>query len=137
MDINKLAGSKVITEGKVYNASDLASCNLLHQSEKQNSIGVPSLNNLEVIGNRFISVYPNPVSNGQMKITFDGNAAGKYKISITDLQGRFIDSKDAYLTGAGQVEHFQFNRKQASGMSIMKVADSSGKSIYSDKDVVV
>ncbi len=136
VDINKLSGSKVITEGKVYNASDLASCNLLHQSEKQNSIGVPSLNNIEVIGNRFISVYPNPVSNGQMKITFDGNASGKYKISITDLQGRFIDSKDAYIKGAGQVENFQFKRKQASGMYMIKVTDASGKSIFSDKLVV-
>lgn len=136
VDINKLSGSKVTTEGKVYNASDLASCNLLHQSEKQNSIGVPSLNNTEVTGNRFISVYPNPVSNGQIKITFDGNASGKYKISVTDLQGRFIDSKNAYIKGAGQVENFQFKRKQASGMYMIKVTDASGQSIFSDKLVV-
>lgn len=136
VDINKLSGSKVTTEGKVYNASDLASCNLLNQSEKQNSIGVPSLKNIEVIGNRFISVYPNPVSNGQIKITFDGNASGQYKISVTDLQGRFIDSKNAYIKWAGQVENFQFKRKQATGMYMIKVTDASGQSIFSDKLVV-
>lgn len=136
VDINKLSATKLNTQGKVYNASDLASCNLLHQDQKQNSVGVPTLNNIEVIGNRFISIYPNPVSNGQIKIIFDGNASGKYKIAVTDLQGRFIDSKDAYIKGPGQVENFQFRTKQASGMYMIKITDASGKSIFSDKLVV-
>ena len=97
---------------------------------------MPTLPNIEVIGNRLISIYPNPVSNGQIKITFDGNASGKYKIALTDLQGRFIDSKDVYIKGAGQVENFQMRTKQAAGVYMIKITDAANKSIFSDKLVV-
>lgn len=136
VDINNLSASKIVTPGKIYNASDLASCNLLHQAEKQNSIGTPVLKNIEVIGNRFISIYPNPVENGQVKITFDNNAAGKYKIALTDLEGRLIQTKDVYIKGPGQVENFQMRRKQASGMYLIKITDATSKAIFSDKLVV-
>jgi hypothetical protein len=136
VNMKDLSATKLSTQGQVYNASDLASCNLLHQDEKQNSVGVPTLNNIEVIGNRLISIYPNPVSNGQIKITFDGNAAGKYKIALTDLQGRFIDSKDVYIKGAGQVEDFQMRTKQASGVYMIKITDAANKSIFSDKLII-
>lgn len=136
VDINTLSATKINTQGKIYNASDLASCNLLHQTEKQNSIGSPVLKNIEVIGNRFISIYPNPVENGQVKITFDNNAAGKYKIALTDLEGRLIQTKDVYIKGPGQVENFQMHRKQASGMYMIKITDATSKAIFSDKLVV-
>jgi len=136
VDINNFSATKINTQGKIYNASDLASCNLLHQTEKQNSIGTPILKNIEVIGNRFISIYPNPVENGQVKITFDNNATGKYKIALTDLEGRLIQTKDVYIKGPGQVENFQMHRKQASGMYLIKITDATSKAIFSDKLVV-
>ena len=136
VNMKDLSATKLNTQGQVYNASDLAGCNLLHQDQKQNSVGVPTLRNIEVIGNRLISIYPNPVSNGQIKITFEGNASGKYKIALTDLQGRFIDSKDVYIKGSGQVENFQMRTKQASGVYMIKVTDAANKSIYSDKLVI-
>jgi len=136
VDINKLSATKINTAGKIYNASDLASCNLLHQTEKQNSVGTPLLKNIEVIGNRFISIYPNPVADGQIKITFDGNASGKYKIALTDLEGRLIETKDVYIKGRGQVENFQLHRKQAGGMYMIKITDAASKAIFSDKLVV-
>ena len=136
VNMKDFSATKLNTQGQVYNASDLASGNLLHQDQKQNSVGVPTLPNIEVIGNRLISIYPNPVSNGQIKITFDGNASGKYKIALTDLQGRFIDSKDVYIKGAGQVENFQIRTKQASGVYMIKITDAANKSIFSDKLVI-
>jgi hypothetical protein len=136
VDINKLSATKLNTGGKIYNASDLASCNLLHQTEKQNSLGTPLLKNIEVIGNRFISIYPNPVENGQVKITFDNNAAGKYKIALTDLEGRLIQTKDVYIKGRGQVENFQMHKKQASGIYMIKITEAGSKAIFSDKLIV-
>lgn len=130
------SATKLNTKGQVYNASDLASGNLLHEDQKRSSIGSPVLNKIEVIGNRFISVYPNPVTNNQVKITFDGNTPGKYKISLTDLQGRFIDSKDVNIKGAGQVVNFQMRKKQASGVYMIKVTDNTNKSIFSDKLII-
>ncbi|MEO8763351.1 MAG: T9SS type A sorting domain-containing protein [Ginsengibacter sp.] len=136
VNMKDFTATKLNTQGQVYNASDLASCNLLHQADKQNSVGVPALSNIDVIGNRLISIYPNPVSNGQIKITFDGNATGKYKIALTDLQGRFIDSRDVYIKGAGQVENFQMRTKQAAGVYMIKITDAGNKSIFADKLVV-
>jgi hypothetical protein len=136
VNMKDFSAVKLTTQGQVYNASDLASGNLLHQDQKQNSVGVPALANIEVIGNRLISIYPNPVSNGQVKITFDGNASGKYKVALTDLQGRFIDSKDVYIKSAGQVENFQIRTKQAAGLYMIKITDAAKKSIFSDKIVI-
>ncbi len=136
VDINNLAATKINTTGKIYNASDLASCNLLHQTAKQNSVGTPTLKNLDVIGNKLITIYPNPVSDGQIKITFDGNVAGKYRVDFTDLEGRLIESKDVYIKGPGQVENLQLHRKQAGGLYMIKITDAASKAIFSDKLVV-
>lgn len=136
VDVNKLTATKINTQGKIYNASDLASGNLLHQSEKLSSIGSPTLKNIEVIGNRLITIYPNPVTNGQIKITFEGDAAGKYRIDFTDLEGRLIETKDVNIKAPGQVENLQLHRKQAGGMYMIKITDAASKAIFSDKLVV-
>jgi hypothetical protein len=133
VDMNQLSAVKISTQGSVYNASDLASCNLLHEQEKINSLGIPTLPNGEVTGNRIISIYPNPVSDGQIKITFESKASGTYKIALTDLQGRLIGTKDVFIKGPGQVENFQLRTKQASGMYLIKIIDATNKSVYSDK----
>ena len=136
VDISNLAATKINTTGKIYNASDLASCNLLHQTAKQNSIGTPTLKNLDVIGNKLITIYPNPVSDGQIKITFEGNVVGKYRVDFTDLEGRLIESKNVYIKGPGQVENLQLQRKQAGGLYMIKITDAASKAIFSDKLVV-
>ena len=85
--------------GQVFNASDLASSYLLDESQaKMESAQLPEI---EVIGNKFISIYPNPVSDGQIKISFDNSTSGEYKISLTDLQGRLIEMKTVYIKFRG------------------------------------
>ncbi len=133
VDIKDLSATKITTDGEVFNASDLASSNLLNQKDKQNSLGAPSLISSEIIGNKFISVFPNPVTNGQFKITFENNPLGAYKIALTDLQGRLISNRVVYVKGAGQIENFQLQKKQSSGMYMIKVTDSGNKLIFSDK----
>ncbi len=135
VNMKDFTSTKLVTKGQVYNASDLASANLLHQIEKQNNVGIPVLKNIEVTGNRYITIYPNPVSEGQVKITFENNG-GKYKIALADLQGRFIESKDVYIKVPGQVINYKFQTKQASGMYLIKITDDASKTIYADKLVV-
>ncbi len=136
VNVQDLSAAKINTEGQVFNASDLASAYLLNEKDKQNSLGAPSLTNLEVIGNKYISVYPNPVTGGQFKITFDKKSAGEYKVALTDLQGRVIDNKIVYIKSPGQVENFQLRRKQAAGVYMIKITDSGNKSVFADKLVV-
>ncbi len=133
VNVKDLAATKIPTDGEIFNASDLASSNLLNEKEKQNSVGAPSLISSEVIGNKFISIFPNPVTNGQFKITFENNIVGEYKVALSDLQGRLIQNKIVYVKSAGQVENFQLQKKQAAGMYMIKVTDSGNKAVFSDK----
>ncbi len=136
VNVNTLAGTKLTTEGQVYNASDLASGNLLHESEKISSVGTPTLPAIEAIGNALITIYPNPVNNNEVKITFAGNVSGKYFIQLTDLQGRIVESTEKYVKSPGEVANFQFQRKQPGGLYLIKITDDTRKIIYSDKIVI-
>ena len=49
---------------------------------------------------------------------------------------KFIESKDVYIKGAGQVENFQMRTKQAAGVYMIKITDATNKSIFSDKLVI-
>ncbi|MEO6814950.1 MAG: T9SS type A sorting domain-containing protein [Ginsengibacter sp.] len=134
VNMKDLSASKLITKGQVFNASDLASSNLLKQS--QIKAGAATLPELEVIGNKFISVYPNPVSNGEIKISFDNNVPGEYKIALTDLQGRLIENKIVYVKYHGQIENYKLNTKPVRGLYLIKITNSENQSILSDKLVI-
>ena len=60
VDIKDLNAVKIVTTGKVYNASDLANANLLFQKNIKNTLGAAELKKVDVIGNDFISrfLYP-------------------------------------------------------------------------------
>jgi hypothetical protein len=134
INMKDLSASKINTNGKIFNASDLASSNLLKQ--KMARTGTATLPQLDVIGNKYISIYPNPVSNGQIKISFDNNVAGEYKIALTDLQGRLIENKTVYVKYPGQVENFKLKTKPVRGLYLIKVTDRVNQNIFSDKLVV-
>ncbi len=134
VSMKDFSATKLITKGQIFNASDLASCNLLKQGQAK--AGAATLPKLEVIGNKFISVYPNPVSDGQIKISFDNNVAGEYKIELTDLQGRIIENKTVYIKFPGQVEDFKLKTKPVRGLYLIKVTDAVKQSIFSDKLVI-
>ena len=131
VSMKDLSAKKLNTSGQVFNASDLASANLLKQGQAK--AGAATLPQLEVIGNKFISIYPNPVTDGQIKISFDQNVAGQYKIALTDLQGRLIGDKTVYINYPGQLENFKLKTKPVKGMYLIKVADARKLSIFSDK----
>ncbi len=136
VEINSLSAKKLAASGQIFNASDLASCNLLKQTEKQNSFGVAELISNEATGNNMLSVYPNPVTNGQFKVAFEKSVSGKYRIDLTDLQGRLVESRVVYVKLPGQTENMRLQRKHATGLYTIKVTDGQDKMIYSDKLIV-
>ena len=136
VNMKDLAATKINTTGQIYNASDLANGNLLYESQVRNSVGVAPLIQREVIGNQFISIYPNPVFGSQFKITFDNKATGDYNITLTDVQGKIIMTRKVFVRSAGQVETIQLKTKPANGMYMIKVNNANKKSVYSDKIVI-
>jgi len=135
VNIKDLAAVKLNTSGQIFNASDLANGNLLFESQARNAVGAAPLIQKEIIGNQFISIYPNPVFGSQFRITFENNVRGEYNITLTDIQGKVISSKQVFVTSAGQVETFTMKRKPANGMYLIKVTNASRRAVFSDKIV--
>lgn len=134
INMDDLSATKLNTNSQVFNASDLASSYLLGHTKQKT--GTAILSPREIIGNKFISVYPNPVNTGTIKIGFDQMAPGKYQIALTDLQGRLIENKTATILYKGQVENFTLKTKPVKGIYMIKITDSGKQNIYSDKLIV-
>jgi hypothetical protein len=64
-------------------AVSLATCRSFEENAEETSVET-------AIGTE-LNVYPNPTT-GEAHITFSATAAGKYSLSIVDLQGRVINS---------------------------------------------
>ena len=134
INMKSLSATKLHTTSQVFNASDLASGYLLNQNEAMMGKATPP--QADVIGNRFITIYPNPVSDGQVRISFDKAGAGEYKIELSDLQGRLIEYKKVFIKSAGQLEIFKLNTKPPGGLYLIKVTDVDDKSFFSDKLII-
>jgi hypothetical protein len=137
-DIGDLKATLIEGSDKVYNASDLANGNLLLQKEADavKNMGVPALKSITPVLNSDAHVYPNPVTNNEFKVLFDGQASGKYMISLTDLSGRAILTKEVFLSAKGQVETVQISSTLAKGVYMVKVTDASNQFVFTDKIVV-
>jgi hypothetical protein len=131
VNMRDLSSVKLPGTGEIFTASDLASSYLLNQSDAtMNTLTLPPV---DVIGNSFITIYPNPVSNGQIKISFENKVFGEYKIELTDLQGQLVDYVKVYVKSGGQVENFKLHSKLVRGLYLIKITAVDKKIIYSDK----
>ena len=135
VNMKDLSAVKLITTGQVYNASDLANSNLLFASQARNTIGAAPLVQREIIGNQYISIYPNPVFGSDVKVTFDKKLTGDFNIVLTDIQGKVIVNKPVFVKFDGQVETVQLKSHRANGMYLIKVTNSNQKSVFADKIV--
>jgi hypothetical protein len=131
VNMKDLSAGKLPTTGQIFNASDLASSYLLNQN--QATMGTATLPSIDVIGNRFITIYPNPVSDGQIKISFENKASGEYKIELRDMEGRLIDYQKVYIKTRRQIENFKLHIKPVKGLYLIKITDVEKKDIFSDK----
>lgn len=134
IDMKTLKATKLVTNGEIYNTSDLANSNLLYQNQS-NTLGSAELKQ-DVTGNQFVSIYPNPVVGSQFKIGFDKVPSGSYNVIISDLQGRTILTKEVNIKSMNQVESITLVKKLSSGMYMIKIIDSNLKAVYSDKLVI-
>lgn len=135
VNIKDLTAVKLNTTGQIFNASDLANGNLLFETQARNAVGAAPLIQREVIGNQFVSIYPNPVFGTQFKVTFDNKAAGEYNITLTDVQGKIIMTRQVFVKSAGQVETIQLKNQRANGIYLIKVTNSNKKPVFADKIV--
>ena len=80
-----------------------------------------------------MSVYPNPVTRGYFKINFAGYEAGQYNIQLTEINGKVISQKRVNIGMAGQTENISTMPGLAKGVYLVKIINSSKKTISSGK----
>ena len=95
---------------------------------EKTSLSSANVNELETIG---LNVYPNPAS-GAVNVSFEANN-GDFVITLTDLQGRVISSKEMTNLNGSQVVTFS-TEDVASGSYIVTVATNGTKTT---KNVVI
>ena len=95
---------------------------------EKTSLSAANVNELETIG---LNVYPNPAS-GVLNVSFEANNAD-FVITLTDLQGRVISSKEMANLNGTQLVTFS-TENVASGSYIVTVASNGTKTT---KNVVV
>jgi hypothetical protein len=95
---------------------------------EKTSLSAANVNELETIG---LNVYPNPAS-GVLNVSFEANSAD-FVITLTDLQGRVISSKEMTNLNGTQVVTFATG-DVASGSYIVTVASNGTQTT---KNVVI
>ncbi len=122
----------------VYNASDLANGNLLYQKEADaaKTYAVADFKPVVPVLTNEAHIFPNPVTNSEFNIYFDGQAAGKYNVTITDLSGKPLSNTIVTVTVKTQVERVALSKKIAKGMYMVKVTDANNKFIFTERIVV-
>ncbi len=120
----------------VYNASDLANGNLLYQKEVDAARVFADFKPVVPVLTNEAHIFPNPVTSSEFSIYFDGQAAGKYNVTITDLSGKPLSNTIVTVNAKTQVERVALSKKIAKGMYMVKVTDASNKFIFTERIVV-
>jgi len=149
-DLTTMQAEKVSSSPDVFNASDLANGNLAFDKKKKNkseevktetkpTVADPIAKSQAIqetrVNNR-IAVYPNPVTNGVVNLSFSDLAAGRYKVELLDISGNLISSKQVNIQNEKQIEEFRFPGLSVSGNYLIRVTDKKNKVNVTNKIVV-
>lgn len=147
-DLNTLESEKVSTGSAVFNASDLANDRLAFgkkKKDRQEVIEQPKQPVTEEVTRRTpaeavmangINVYPNPVTNGFVKISFANQPAGKYQVDLIDIAGKLVQSREININGNMQVEEVRVPRTLSAGSYLLKVTNATSNVSVTNKLVV-
>jgi hypothetical protein len=151
-DLTTMQAEQVSSEGNVFNASDLANGNLAFAKKKKEKKEEEQVvteepkqtitqeetartRKPEVFNENSISVYPNPVTNGAVKVSFNDLPAGKYQVQLLDLSGKLISAQEVNINNKMQVENFNLP-DVAKGSYLIKVVSEPNKVSVTNKLVV-
>ncbi len=148
-DLNTLQAEKISTSANVFNASDLANGNLAITKKKEKEEAVkeePSSTVTEVNAKteqqeqitmkNGIAVFPNPVTNGVVRLSFSEQPVGRYQVQLLDLSGRLITAKEVNVSSESQIEEFRFPELSVKGNYLLRVSSDANKVNVTNKIVV-
>jgi hypothetical protein len=151
-DLTTMQAEKVSTSPSVFNASDLANERLAfakNKKEKKNAEGPKQQQLTQVteeetkkspvqqgILNAGISVYPNPVTNGLVKVSFADQPTGRYSIDLIDITGKLIQAKEVNINNSMQIEEVRIPKSVSGGNYLLKINGVNNKVSFTNKLVV-
>jgi len=109
----------------VYNASDLASSNLLFQDKNRDIVSV-SPDKMDINGDD-ISIWPNPVpvQGNTFNVAFNTLDKGDYIIQLVDMDGKVVASKPVKLGSKRQTIAINYGGGISGGLYVVQVLNSS------------
>src|SRR6187399_546602 len=147
-DLTTMQAEKVSTTASVFNASDLANERLAFSKKKKDKKNA-EVSNQQVpedvtkksqkqnaIINNGISVYPNPVTNGLVKVSFTDQPVGKYSVELIDITGKMIQSKEINVRGSMHIEEVRIPRSVSGGSYLLKINGVNNTVSFTNKLVV-
>ncbi|MEO6489995.1 MAG: T9SS type A sorting domain-containing protein [Ferruginibacter sp.] len=150
--LDNLQAVKLSTGSSVFNASDLANSNLISEKKKKKEEKTEQevvVNNdpeetaaaektipADNLATQKVIVYPNPVTNGQVKLSFVNYLPGTYEVQLIDLNGKSINATTATINSKMQVLEYNLNAAVSKGTYLLKVVNSSNKIMNIEKIIV-
>ncbi len=152
--LDNMQAEKFSTGSSVFNASDLANGNLVSEKKKKNEETQPVEEtkteptkeeetaktdvpvSTEIINTQKISVYPNPVSNGIVRLSFENYQAGEYELQLMDLSGKVLNTQNLNLSSKAQVSEYKLPALIAKGTYLLKVIGANNKVLNVEKIMV-
>jgi hypothetical protein len=134
-----LTATKLEGSDAKYNASDLACGNLLLEKEaaKANQLATVTPNLKRVLTAASSSkVFPNPVTSSSFNILLDGQKDGRYTVSLSDLQGRVLQTKSFTVIKSAQTEQVTLVNRPVKGVYMVKVMNAKNQVVITEKIIV-
>jgi hypothetical protein len=139
VDLNTLKAKAIPAQGQVFNTSDLANGNFALQKEadqKAAAVSAAQVNRRDLVRNSNVTVYPNPVREGMIRLYFNNQQLGRYRLQLLDLQGRVLTEQLVTIATKVQVEEMLLDPKFAKGMYMVKLLDGKKKALFADKILI-
>jgi hypothetical protein len=151
-DLNTLQAEKVSGSPDVFNASDLANGVLAFDKEKKRkekkneeakeetrpveTVTVKKIDPSEMKEVTGISVYPNPVTTGIAKLSFEDQPAGRYQVQVFDLDGKQVISQEVIVQNKLQVAELKIPEVMSRGTYLVKIFNEANRITSTTKLVV-
>ncbi len=139
VDLKTLKATLIPSNGQVYNTSDLANGFFALQKEadqKAGAVSAADVNRTDVVRNSNVTVYPNPVTEGSVRLYFNNQQAGRYRLQLVDLAGRVLNEQTINIVNRVQVEEMLLDQKFAKGVYMVKLVDGKRKALFANKILI-